>query len=106
MDPFLEAMGLAVTRACADDVGAALLRIEALSEYHKIFTVAEAVAGLILRGKKCTLVPVGGPFRAQLVALVRDWLMLCTTDLEQFPNRRQGEVPGLLAWTSRHDRVL
>ncbi len=47
MDPFLEAMRvmidcrrLAVTRACADDMGAALLRIEAFAEYHKIFTVA------------------------------------------------------------------
>ena len=35
---------------------------------------AEEIAGLKLKGKKCMLVPVGGPFRAQLVALVRDWL--------------------------------
>ncbi len=47
MDPFLEAMrvpidcrGLAVTRACADDVGATILRIQALAEYFRIFAAA------------------------------------------------------------------
>ncbi len=68
VDPFLAAMNfkadskhVAITRVCADDVGAPLRRIEALLACFEVFEVARKVSGFTFNRRTCALVPVSGP---------------------------------------------
>eukprot|EP00959_Pyramimonas_sp_CCMP1952_P430682 9019779-Pyramimonas_sp.AAC.1 len=57
-----------VVRACADDVGAALRRLEHLRVMHRIFSTARRVAALVLKLKKCVIAPLSGPHTPALRA--------------------------------------
>ena len=50
--------GEALTRACADDVGASLRTIRVLPKYAVIFDLAEKCANLTLGMAKCVVVPI------------------------------------------------
>ncbi len=41
-------------------MGSAILKIQALVIYYRLFEIAKQVAGLVLKTKKCILVPAGG----------------------------------------------
>ena len=63
MDPILgmmekevDSLGIGVTRACADDVGAAMAAIDTLKKYKEVFDMAKFFSGLKLKPKKCILV--------------------------------------------------
>lgn len=43
-------------RLCADDVGAALAKVNILKSFHVVFQKAELLAGLTLKAVKCNLV--------------------------------------------------
>ncbi len=80
-DPFLRAMaaspdssGDAVTRACADDIGATIRPIELFIRYFDVFEIARKTSGLSLKSRKCVLVPVGAAFRLHDVSVIKDWL--------------------------------
>ena len=82
LDPFLRAMGelldmsgVSLTRACADDVGAAVSNIVAPKRYHSIFKILEKVAALKVKPKKCVIVPIATTFSMHVVSVVRDWLV-------------------------------
>jgi hypothetical protein len=60
---------------CADDVGAAVQAFTTLRIFEEIFFGIQAATVLRLKGKKCVLVLLGGPFRLQDAALLREWLV-------------------------------
>ena len=58
----IDSRQLVVTRACADDVGAALKSVVALSRYKEVFDAAEALAGLTLKPWEMRLGASGSSF--------------------------------------------
>jgi hypothetical protein len=81
VDPFLrkmerkvDIMGRGATRACADDIGAAITSISVLAVYKPIFDSAADLAGLMLKAKKCVLVPVAAKFTEETADKIRQWL--------------------------------
>ncbi|CAK0891794.1 unnamed protein product [Prorocentrum cordatum] len=66
--------GRGIIRACADDVGAAIARIEVLKVLFRIFMVAARVASLILKISKCKLAPLAAEFPPALADQCRSWI--------------------------------
>jgi hypothetical protein len=102
LDPFLKQMKadiddrqLAVTRACAGDIGAAIRRTEALLRYRTVSVEAKAVVGLSLKPAKCVIVPMTGKFKLHLVLLIKEWLDT-SSGVEWLSHRADGQVLGLL----------
>ena len=69
MEPFLILFqlsivdaGLGIVKVCADDIAIVLKNISALCEVSKTFKIAEQVAGLILKTRKCFVIPLYAPF--------------------------------------------
>jgi len=98
LDPFLEAFNEVITqnkntntnpahigviRACADDIGAALLSIKGLKYMEPIFDLAELLAGLTLKPAKCVLIPTSAPFDEALVYSMKVWL---STNIPKWSN--------------------
>eukprot|EP00959_Pyramimonas_sp_CCMP1952_P214208 4482039-Pyramimonas_sp.AAC.1 len=81
-----------VVRACADDVGAALRRLEHLRIMRRIFSMANRVAALILKLKKCAVAPLSGPYtpalrpeyQAAIAQLVPDWTQIPVNDVPKY----------------------
>ena len=48
----------ATARACADDLGAALAKLEVLTRIAPVFIAAQDIAGLTLKPSKCVIVPL------------------------------------------------
>ena len=81
LDPFLRAIegqlespGLALTRACADDIGAVVYEISTLKIFHALFTILAKIAGLHVKDRKCVIIPIATRFAPHVVELFRDWL--------------------------------
>ena len=81
LDPFLRWFDAAVRpdfdgviRACADDIGGSLARLEVLKSVFPIFETAREVAGLTLKPAKCIIVPLYAKFSAHIVETIRLWL--------------------------------
>ena len=74
-DALLEKTKYATVRACADDIGAALVAIEHLPLAKIVFDAANCFAGLCLKPEKCVLVPTGEVFSSALEASIRSWLL-------------------------------
>ena len=70
----IDSRGLAVTRACADDIGAAIADFKALAEYEKWFSLMSKIAGLCLKPKKCVLIPTASKLSLHLKSRFRDEL--------------------------------
>ena len=54
--------GHGTTRACADDIAAALCELATASVYARSFSLARKAAGLCLNFRKCVAVPLAGQF--------------------------------------------
>ena len=63
-----------MTRACADDVAAALRDRAHLTVYEHIFEMSRRATGLSHNLRKCVIVPLGFKFTIQNAHLLRDWL--------------------------------
>jgi hypothetical protein len=103
MDPLLSAMeglidkvGLATTRACADDVGAAVVHIRALKIYANLFSIMERVSNLRLKASKCVVVPVATKFCPAIVELFRNWLAANLPGWARFAISAEGKYLGFL----------
>ena len=57
--------------SCADDVGAAIARLDVLREYHAIFVELRPISGLTLKPIKCVLVPTADTLTMQLPVCCR-----------------------------------
>ena len=66
----IEDAGLGVVRACADDIAVTVKDIASLIKLFEIFNIAEQVAGLALKAKKCFLIPLSAPLSPELVQFV------------------------------------
>ncbi len=70
----IEFRDLAVTRACADDIGASLQALRHLALYFPIFERMRLIAKLTLKPSKCVIVPTGVPFDDEVASMFTDWL--------------------------------
>ena len=61
-------------RLCADDVGAAIAKIDMLKSFHIVFQKAEALSGLTLKSAKCILVPLFDRNFEMIERQVKAWL--------------------------------
>ncbi len=82
-DPFLNLFDLLVVqkkmgviRACADDVGCALVSLGVLPKVAAIFKLAKTFAGLTIKFPKSTVVPLR-PWSNSLIIEVQEWLRRC-----------------------------
>jgi len=64
--------GLGMTRCCADDVGAVILKLIALVRYAVGFIAMRDFGGLSVSTRKCFFVPLAAPFSSGLVAVLRE----------------------------------
>jgi hypothetical protein len=85
-DPFLNLFDdlivkkdLGIIRACADDVGGALVSLAQLPKVATIFKLAKVIAGLTIKFKKSALVPLC-PWQDSLIHEIKDWLRLRLPD--------------------------
>ena len=81
LDPFLRAIsaliddkGDAVTRACADDIGAAVRGVHVLKKCSSFFEAMRWASGLQLGFAKCCVVPSARRFSLHVASLFKDWL--------------------------------
>lgn len=81
MDPPLRAMADGLkgcaggdAKACADDVGAALVELRALRALRRPFALAAGGIGLVLRPDKCRLVTLASWATAGVVHRIKRWL--------------------------------
>eukprot|EP00973_Karenia_brevis_P058360 8127385-Karenia_brevis.AAC.1 len=67
-DALLEAPGLGLVRACADDLAAVVYSATSLTILHSCFDVIQFASGLTLSPSKCVLIPLDVPLSAALSA--------------------------------------
>ena len=110
LDPFLRAIdelidqkGLATTRACADDIGAAIANISALRVFSCIFRVAADVANLRLKPRKCNVVPTAVNYSPHAVELYRNWLAANTPAWYGFHVDPEGKYLGFMLGPAAND---
>eukprot|EP00973_Karenia_brevis_P011142 1507863-Karenia_brevis.AAC.1 len=91
MDPFaqlfnsqIDALDLGLTCLCADDIGLALKSWHDLIHAYEIFQLADAAAGLVLKPKKCFLIPLSAPLSLHVVSSVRHFLASHTPKWVEF----------------------
>ncbi|CAK0825212.1 unnamed protein product, partial [Prorocentrum cordatum] len=70
----VEAAGLGLVRACADDIGGALLAIRHLVHVYRVMKMASDLANLALKVSKCKIVPLSDRFSPNLSATVSYWV--------------------------------
>ena len=82
MDPFLQKFKLKIedsghghVRACADDIGAALRSLHVGRVLAEVFQGAERFAGLMLKIKKCCIIPLNVELSETVTDDIRAWLM-------------------------------
>ena len=83
----VEARGLGITKACADDIAAVCFKLSSLVGYARGFRLARALAGLHLKPPKCVIVPLAPPspdlhdlVRRLLAEAVPDWSSMSVKD--------------------------
>ncbi|CAK0826931.1 unnamed protein product, partial [Prorocentrum cordatum] len=70
----VEAAGLGLVRACADDIGGTLLAIRHLVHVYRVMQMASDMANLALKVSKCKIVPLSDRFSPDLSATVSFWV--------------------------------
>jgi endonuclease/exonuclease/phosphatase family metal-dependent hydrolase len=110
LDPFLEAFSEFITqnpnansspahrgiiRACADDIGAALLSLKGLKYMEPIFDLAEQLAGLTLKPSKCVLIPISARFDETIVYSMKVWLSINIPKWSDFQIRPAAKYLGI-----------
>jgi hypothetical protein len=103
LDPLLNAIyglldrkGRAVTRACADDLGAAVADIRSLQVFENLFKIMQKVANLHLSPTKCILVPIAVKFSPHVKNMVKEWLERHLPSWYQFRVEAMGKYLGLM----------
>jgi hypothetical protein len=106
VDPFLnkfvaeaEDTRLAVVRACADDIGAALRDIRTLAILKPTFDNAKRYAGLALKPRKCILVPTSQRLDAGLAVQIQAWLVENLTEWKDLRVKTASRYLGFLMGT-------
>ena len=102
LDPFLRAIsaliddkGDAVTRACADDIGAAVRGIQALKKFSSLFKAMRWASGLQLGFAKCCVVPFARRF-SLVASLFKGWLDTNIGDWRTFQILVSGKYLGFM----------
>ena len=80
----IDSRGLALTRVCADDIGAATCALAVLSRFKVIFDAMQAFARLSLVPKKCKLAPIKETISTAVRALVPDWSFFEIADVPKY----------------------
>ncbi|CAK0813889.1 unnamed protein product, partial [Prorocentrum cordatum] len=70
----VEAAGLGLVRACADDIGGTLLAIRHLAHVYRVMKMASDLANLALKVSKCKIAPLSDRFSPNLSATVSYWV--------------------------------
>ncbi|CAK0857630.1 unnamed protein product, partial [Prorocentrum cordatum] len=70
----VEAAGLGLVRACADDIAGTLLAIRHLVHVYRVMKMASDMANLALKVSKCKIVPLSDRFSPDLSATVSFWV--------------------------------
>jgi len=111
LDPFLEAFSevigqdpsgtgspahIGIIRACADDIGAALLTIVGLKYLEPIFHLAPKLAGLTLKPAKCVVVPISAPLDDNLARIIKEWLAQHIPCWKNFKIQSAGKYLGIV----------
>jgi len=102
MDPLLhmfkthiESQGLGLIRACADDIGASLSRLDALCILHKLFCQFQVVSGLTLKAKKCILILTSVHKSVNNIAFIKAWFHSFLPDWKDFEIVDKGKYLGV-----------
>jgi hypothetical protein len=111
VEPFLRHMryevqnkGGGIVRACADDVGIAIVSINTLLQAKLVFDFAELFSGLTLKPKKCQLIPVCAVVTPELEVKVKGWLTDLIPDWAAFTIASAGKYLGLWLGTLTSDK--
>eukprot|EP00959_Pyramimonas_sp_CCMP1952_P350140 7335922-Pyramimonas_sp.AAC.1 len=83
MEHILEHWESSAVGVCADDVGTVLQDRRLLLRLRRVFTAAQALAGLALKLAKCKVVPLNAAFSEVLAANIKEWLALELPGWEQ-----------------------
>ena len=99
LDPFLIWLNAvikddALLRACADDLGAALGKLEVLCRVEPVFQVAKDIAGLTLKPSKCVIVPLVGSLNEDIAAMYSDWMATHVPNWRNFKIQEAGKYLG------------
>jgi len=90
MDPLLGQV-----RACADDIGAALARLDSLPVMCRIFARFRVVSGLTLKPAKSIIVLTTIESTDSNIAVVKEWLRTFCPDWSQFQIKAAGKYLGV-----------
>ena len=100
LDPFLHDFAeqlknksAGIIRACADDLGAALKYLRGLLILEPIFSLAQALAGLTLKPKKCVLI-ILAPLSEEVEKRIKLWLTANIPRWADFSISDQGKYLG------------
>ncbi|CAK0846616.1 unnamed protein product, partial [Prorocentrum cordatum] len=80
----VEAAGLGLVRACADDIGGTLLAIRHLVHVYRVMQMASDLANLALKVSKCKIVPLPDRFSPELSATVSYWVSRVVPEWSSF----------------------
>ena len=101
MDWEIDILGWGTTRACADDIGAAISSISVLAVYKPIFDSAADLAGLVLKPKKCVRVPLAARFAEETTNKIKAY-----SGLAELPSGSVWDVPGFRVGASRRGLAM
>ena len=65
---------LHVLRACADDIGIAMLDMRYLKDAFKVFEMSRKIANQCLKPAKCKLIPLNIEMSEELACSIKEWL--------------------------------
>ncbi|CAK0822839.1 unnamed protein product, partial [Prorocentrum cordatum] len=80
----VEAAGLGLVRACADDIGGTLLSIRHLVQVYQVMKLASDMANLALKVSKCKIVPLSDRFSPSLSTAVSQWVSRVVPEWSSF----------------------
>ena len=90
----VDCRGLGITRACADDIGMVLKKLDTLKRVHGVFKLAEWIGGLTLKPSKCVIVPIGETFSEELTSRIKKWISENIPDWTDFDIRPMAKYLG------------
>ena len=103
LDPFLHAveilldmLGHSTTRACADDIGAAITSLQHLRVFFSLFKVLRWSSDLRLSPPRCVIIPIAVEFSQEMCDQMRAWLALRIPEWSDFRVCPGGKYLGFL----------
>ena len=96
IEVLLDSPGISTTRACADDIGAAISSLQHMRVFHSLFKVLRWASNLRLSPPKCVIVPVAVGFSQEVRDQIRDWLALHIPEWSGFEVCPSGKYLGFL----------